>query len=106
MASRLAPSQLDMIRDMISSKLLTTSQMAEAASCSKRSIITISANRMFGEVRAPLVPGGRPRIISPVMLEALCDHLLEKPDLYLDEMAEVLYDEFDVLGDDYAFGSP
>jgi hypothetical protein len=28
------------------------------------------------------------------MLEALCDHLLEKPDLYLDEMAVFLWDKF------------
>jgi transposase len=86
-----------MIRDMISSKSLTTSQMAEAAGCSKSSIITISANhRMFGDIRAPLIPGGRPRVITPVMLEALCGHSIEKPDLYLDEMEEFLYDEFDV----------
>lgn len=98
MAPRLAPSQLVMVRDMISSKSLTTSQMAVAAGCSKRSIITISAKlRMFGDVRAPLIPGGRPRVITAVMLEALYDHLLEKPDLYLDEMAEFLSDEFDVL---------
>lgn len=98
MAPRRATSQLVVIRDMITSRSLTTSQMAEAAGCSKRSIITISPNlRMFGDVRAPLIPGGRPRVITPVMLEALCDHLLEKPDLYLDEMAEFLYDEFDVL---------
>jgi hypothetical protein len=56
---------------------------------------------MFGDVRAPLIPGGRPRIISPAMLEALCDHLLEKPDLYFDEMAGFLYDEFDVLASTY-----
>ena len=102
MAPRLAASQLVMICDMISSKSLTTSQMAEAAGCSKRSIITISANlRMFGDVHAPLIPGGRPRVITSVMLEALCDHLLEKPDLYLDEMAEFLYDEFDVIASRY-----
>jgi hypothetical protein len=65
--------------------------MAEAAGCSKRSIIALTANlRMFGDVRAPLIPGGCPRVITPVMLEALCDHLLEKPDLYLDEMVEFL----------------
>lgn len=72
MAPRLASSQLVMIRDMTSSKSLTTSQMAEAAGCSKRSIITIRANlHMFGDVRAPLIPGGRPRVITPVMLQAL-----------------------------------
>jgi transposase len=31
------------------------------------------------------------------MLDALCDHLLEKPGLYLDEMAVFLWDEFGVL---------
>jgi hypothetical protein len=30
------------------------------------------------------------------MLEALCDYLLEKPTLYLDEMAVFLWDEFDI----------
>jgi hypothetical protein len=29
------------------------------------------------------------------MLKALCDHLLEKPASYLDEMAVFLSDEFD-----------
>jgi hypothetical protein len=36
------PSNLEMIRHMILSKSLTTSQMAEAAECSKRSIFNIS----------------------------------------------------------------
>lgn len=72
--------------------------MAEAAGCSKRSIIAISANlRIFSNIRALLIPGGRPRVITPVILEALCDRLLEKPDLYLDKMPEFLYDKFDVL---------
>jgi hypothetical protein len=97
MAPRLASSQLEMIRDMISSKLLTTSQMSEAAGCSKRSIINIRTNlRLFGDVRAPPKVGGRPRIITPIMLEALCDHLLEKPELHLDEMVDFLWDIFHV----------
>lgn len=49
---------------------------------------------MFGSVKAPPSKGGRPRSITPVMLEALYDHLLEKPILYLDEMAIFLWDEF------------
>ena len=102
MAPRLAPSQLVMIRDMIDSRSLTTSEMHEAAGCSKHSIITISNNlRMFGDIRAPLIPGGRPRMITPFTLEALCDHLIEKPDLYLDEMAYFLYDEFELLVSTY-----
>jgi hypothetical protein len=74
---------------MIDSRSLTTSQMLEAAACSKCLIISISNNlRMFSDFdfRAPLILGGRPRMITPFMLEALCGHLLEWPDLYLDEM--------------------
>jgi hypothetical protein len=33
--------------------------------------------------------------VTPLMLEALCDRLLEKPDLYVDEMAVFLWDEFE-----------
>lgn len=42
MAPRLASSQLEMIHDMISSKSLTTSEMAEAAGRSKRSMSTFA----------------------------------------------------------------
>jgi hypothetical protein len=52
---------------------------------------------MFTDVRAPLIPGGRPLSITPLTLEALCDHLLGELDLYLDEIVEFLYDEFDVV---------
>jgi hypothetical protein len=86
-----------MIRNIISSRELATSQMTEAAGCSKRSIIAISGNlRMFSNDRALLIPGGCPRVITAVMLEALCDHLIEKPHPYLDEIGEFLYDESDV----------
>lgn len=40
--------------------------------------------------------GGQPRSTTSVILEALCDHLLEKPTLYIDEMAIILWDEFAV----------
>jgi transposase len=105
MAPNLAASQLELIRDMIHSKSLTTSQMAEAAGCSERSIKTIRSNlRLFGSVRAPPNGVGRPRSITPPMLEALCDHLLEKPDLYLDEMVIFLWDEFRVLVSTFTVG--
>lgn len=31
------------------------------------------------------------------MLDSLCDHLLEKPSLYIDEMVVLLWDEFQML---------
>jgi hypothetical protein len=49
---------------------------------------------MFGSVKAPPIKGGRPRNITPVMLEALYEHLIDKPALYLDEIAVFLWDEF------------
>lgn len=52
---------------------------------------------MFSDVRAPLIPGARRRVITPIMLETPRDHSLVKPVLYLDKIGEFLYDEFDVL---------
>jgi len=87
-----------MIRDMILSKSLTTKQMAEVAGCSTQSIKNIRSNlRYFGSVKAPPNGGGRPRSITPSMLEALRERLLEKADMYLDEMVVFLWDEFRVL---------
>lgn len=95
MALSLKPPQLELIHHMIQSNLLTTSQMAYAADCSKQSIIHIRSNlQVFGNVRAPQNGVGRPRRITPSMLEDLCEHLMEKPTLYQDEMALFLWDEF------------
>jgi hypothetical protein len=38
------------------------------------------------------------------MLQALCDHLLEKPDLYQDEMVVFLWDEFRVCVITFSIG--
>ena len=98
MAPNLAAAQHDQIRDMILSSELTDVQMARIVRCSERSIQTIRLNlRLFGTTRAPRNGGGRPKSISPPMLSALCERLIEKPDMYRDEMVLFLYDEFDTL---------
>lgn len=72
--------------------------MADAAGCSPHSVNAIRSNlRCFGTTRAPFNGGGRPRSITPPMLDTLHEYLLEKPDLYLDEMAVFLWDGFEVL---------
>ncbi|KAF4209653.1 hypothetical protein CNMCM5878_005039 [Aspergillus fumigatiaffinis] len=97
MAPNLAPSTLEFIRDMILSNELTRSQIANAAGCHPSTITRHVTNmELFGDVKAPPNKGGRPRRLTPIMLKALCDHLLEKPHLYLDEMAIFLWDEFQV----------
>ncbi|KAJ5434405.1 hypothetical protein N7491_005000 [Penicillium cf. griseofulvum] len=89
MAPNLAPSEHELIYDMIHSGELSITKIAQAAGCNKSTISRISSNtKMFGSVKAPPNKGGRPRSITPVILEALCDHLIEKPALYLDEMDE------------------
>ncbi|KAL2695201.1 hypothetical protein AAEP93_003954 [Penicillium crustosum] len=95
MTPNLPSSTREFIRDMILSKSLTTSQIADAAGCSARSITTMRTNlRQFGDTKTPPIRAGRPGSIIPPMLEALCDNLLEKPSLYLDKMALFLWDEF------------
>jgi hypothetical protein len=69
----------------------------QLAAASVFTILRISSNiRTFRSVNAPPNKGGRARSINPIMLEALYEHLLEKPTLYLDEMTIFLWDEFDV----------
>lgn len=83
MAPNLAPSQHDLIHDMILDKKFKTYEMANVARCSQRSIKAIRSNLHYlGTTKAPPNGGGRPRSITPPMLEVLCEHLLEKPELY------------------------
>jgi transposase len=98
MAPNLAAAQHDQIRDMIRSRELTDVQMASIAGCSTRSIQTIRLNlRCFGATKAPPNGVGRPSTVTPPMLSALCDRLIEKPDMYRDEMVVFLWDEFNTL---------
>jgi transposase len=93
MAPNLAASQLNLIHDMIVSKSFTARQIAEVAGCSIRGVKRLRSNiRVFGTVKAPWNGGGRPRSVTPSMLNALREHLLEKPDQYLDEMVLYLWD--------------
>ena len=83
--------------DMIKSDdSLNMSQIAaNAIKCSRQSVYNIRSNlQRVNSARGPLIRLGRPRTIISPMLEALCDGLLEKPGLYLDEMAIFLFDEF------------
>ena len=97
MAPNLALSQHEQIRDMIFSKC-TNATIARTACCSTRSVRKIRSNlRCFGSTKAPPNGVGRHKTITPPMLSALLKRLIEKPELYQDEMVVFLYDEFDVL---------
>lgn len=99
MARNIDSWQRKMITHMTCSKnRLTTSQMAKVAQCSERSITKIRKNlRLFGSARSPQVSVSRQPSIAPIMFDGLCDHLAEKPGLYVEEMAIFLRDEFNIL---------
>lgn len=72
------------------------SQIAEAG-CSRSTILRIPSNiPVFSSVKAPPNKGSRPQGITPVILEALYDHLREKPNMYLNEMTFFPWDKFDI----------
>ncbi|KAK8036601.1 hypothetical protein PG991_001738 [Apiospora marii] len=96
MAPNLAEFQHNQIRDMIEGGCKTDT-IVETVRCSPRAVQRIRSKlRCFGTTRAPPNGVGRRRIITPPMLKALLDHLVEKPETYQDEMAVYLFDEFDV----------
>ncbi|KAK8013502.1 hypothetical protein PG991_009095 [Apiospora marii] len=97
MAPNLADATHERAQGMMESNQFTDTQTAAAVGCSTRSIRTIRANlRCFGTTRAPRNVVGRPRTITPPMLDALCDRLIERPEMYQDELVAFLAAEFDV----------
>jgi transposase len=82
---------------MLTDGSFSFSQIAAAAECSKNAVKAISTNlKCFGSTTAPRNGGRRPRCITQQMLDTLCEHPLTKADQYLDEMAVILWDEFEV----------
>jgi hypothetical protein len=88
MAPHLAESQQVLIGHMIASKVpFEAKHIAKVAVCSRRTIQTTRSNtRKFGSTKAPPNREGRHRSITPPMLDALCEHLLDESGLYLEEM--------------------
>jgi hypothetical protein len=81
-APNLAELQHVQIRDMILSNCLAA-EIANVVGCSKRSVFAIKSNlRCFSSTKASSNSVRQPRSITPLMLDALCEYLLEKPGLY------------------------
>lgn len=96
MAPNLAASQHALSQAMLADGLLGTVQIAEAIPCSTRTIEAHRANlRVFGATTAPRNRGGRRRSITSYMLEAVLELLEEQDDLYLDEIADFLFLEYE-----------
>jgi transposase len=88
---RIAESQHVIIGDMIASKVpFKAQQIANVAGCNRRTI----HRRSKRLPKASPYPVGRPRSVTPQMLDTLCEHLLENPGLYLEEMVLFVLDKF------------
>ena len=65
---------------MVVENKFTCTQIACTAECSVNAVKQVQRNiRTFGSAKAPRKVGGRPRVITSPMSDALCDYLLEKP---------------------------
>lgn len=98
MAPHLAQAQKSQLHDMIQSDLLSNKEIARVVHCSTRTVRNARTNyRVFGSVAAPNnVRGGRYSAIPSHVLAALLDHLLSKPDLYLDEIVDFVWDQYEL----------
>lgn len=82
MAPNLAASTHALIQDMILDDF-TGAQIARVASYRPSSVRRIRSNlECFGSTKAPSNGVGRPRIVTPLMLTALCSRLADKPNMY------------------------
>src|SRR5450432_4643495 len=97
MAPNLAESQHAQIRDMVLDNR-PTDEIADIVECGKVNL------RLFGSTKAPSNSVGRPRSITPPMMDALCEYLLEKPGLCRDEMVLFVLDEFNTHVSTFGIG--
>jgi transposase len=97
MAPHLAQAQRSQLHDMIQSASLSDKEIASIVNCSTRTVRSARANhRVFGSVTAPNNVRGRHSAVPPHVLATLLDHLFTEPDLYLDEMVEFVWDQYEI----------
>jgi transposase len=97
MAPCLVQLQRVQLHDMIQFASLPDKDIAQIDNCSTRTVTRVRANmRHFGSPYAPKNFGSRRSCILPYVLDALLERLITKPNLYLDEMAEFILDEFEL----------
>lgn len=72
-------------------------KIAEDVGCKRRAIIRVQTSvARYGSTAAPANRSGPDRKITPVMCEALCRRLAEKPDMVRREMIAFIREEFDI----------
>jgi hypothetical protein len=98
MAPHLTQSQRSQLHNMIRSASLSDKDIANVVNCSTRTVRSAHANhRIFKSVSAPKNVRGRRSGIPSHALTVLLDHLLIKPDLYLDDMVDFVWDQYELV---------
>lgn len=97
MAPHLTPIQHAKAQTLLQETTLSYTKIAAQIPCSKTTVKTMNANiRCFGQTRAPHNGVGRRRTMTHEMVITLQTHLAARNGLYLDEMADILWEEFRV----------
>jgi hypothetical protein len=82
--------------DMLRSASLTDEEIAAVANRSMRQVRSARTNHQIpGSLGATKNTRGRRSSVPPQVLTALLDHILTKLDLYLDEIADFLWDQYE-----------
>jgi len=98
MTPRISHFQRNLIVSMLEAGHFSDFAIAKAAHTTDRSIWSIRCNiRIFEQASAPVNKPGHPADLTKEIIEALLHHLYEKPELYLEEMAWFIWDEFKVV---------
>lgn len=105
MAPNLNAARRHLLEAMVQSSELTDIEIASNVGCTTRSVRAARSNlKSFGSTIGPNNGGGRQSMITPPMLAALLEYLVEKPGLYRDEMVVFLWDEFEMLVSEACIG--
>jgi transposase len=92
MAPKLSAAKHEILRRIITSRLLTDEDIHGAVPCSVRSVEKARHNlRHYGTTTTPRNPGGRPRVTDTETANALLERLEEEDDLNLDEQVYFLW---------------
>lgn len=93
------------IEQLLDDPELEDKDIAAVVGCSIYAVSKIRWNLCeHGTTKAPSRRTGRRPDITPTMKGALFDHLVEKPELYQDEMVVFLWDEFRVMISRFSIG--
>ena len=106
MAPNLSNSKHDKLQKLILSYSSQDVEIAKAVPCSVRTVVSARSNlRLFGSTKAPPNGRGRPPSIPSHIADAILEHLTIKQHLYLDEVVDYVWDEFEAVASTDAISS-